>query len=155
VPRLGRIRRIRPGQDSLQAALANSGWAGLEHFDWARPALPWPRPDYLHGRPDYISAGRINPLWAKIHLIRDIFLVRLRLQRLVPVLGRFQAQTSTSSIIICWSWDAPWLRPAYSSSPSQPYPQEEDKNDDMEIQKTHTRRQRPRTPRTNIDGTGP
>jgi hypothetical protein len=37
---------------------ANSGWAGLEHSGWARPALPWPRPDYLHGRLNYPSPGR-------------------------------------------------------------------------------------------------
>jgi hypothetical protein len=36
--------------------------------------------------------------------------------------------------MICWSWDAPWLRPAYFTSPSQPYPQEEDKTDDIEVQ---------------------
>jgi hypothetical protein len=124
------------------------GWAGLIYSGWARPGSPWPRPDYLLGRPDYISTCRINPLWAEIHLIRGIFLIRLRLQRLVPVLGRLQAQTRTSSIIVCWSWDAPWLRPAYSTSPSQSYPQEEDKTDDMEILKTHARRQRPSTPRT-------
>jgi hypothetical protein len=60
----------------------------------------------------------------------------------VPVLGRLQAWTGTSSIIVCWSWDAPWLRLAYASSPSQSYPQEGDKTDDMVILKTDARRRR-------------
>jgi hypothetical protein len=51
----------------------------------------------------------------------------------VPVLVRLQARTGISFTVICWSWDAHWLRPAYPSSPSQSYPQEEDKIDDMEI----------------------
>jgi hypothetical protein len=63
-----------------------------------------------------------------------------------------QAQTGRSSTLICWSWDAPWLRPAYSTSPSQPYPQEEDKTDDMKIQKAAARRRRPSTPRTDSNG---
>jgi hypothetical protein len=114
---------------------ASPGWAGFVYSGWAGPGFPWPMPDYL-------SPCRISPLWAKIYLLRDIFFIRHRLQRLVPVLGRPLAQTGTSSIVICWSWDASWLRPAYSTSPSQPYPQEEDKTDDMEVQKTTTRRRR-------------
>jgi hypothetical protein len=42
---------------SSRPPFTSSGWAGLEHSGWARPALPWPRPDYLPGRPDYISTG--------------------------------------------------------------------------------------------------
>jgi hypothetical protein len=113
--------------------------------------------------------GRIIPLvgrdihsWAglllsraDIYSLRDLFLVQHRLQRIVPVLGRLQARTGISFTIICWSWDAPWLRPAYPSSPSQSYPQEEDKTDDMVILKTDARRRRPRTPSTDIDGTSP
>jgi hypothetical protein len=147
-PRLGRIRRIWPGRDSFPgppSAMSRLGQAGI----------PLAQAGILFTRPDYISSGRINPLWAEIHLIRDIFLIRHRLQRLVPVLGRLQAQTGTSSIVVCWSWDAPWLRRAYSTSPSQSYPQEEDKTDGMEILKTHARRRRPSTPRTDIDGTSP
>jgi hypothetical protein len=73
----------------------------------------------------------------------------------VPVLGCLQAQTGTSSIVVCWSWDASWLRPAYSSSPSQSYPQEEDKTDDVEILKIDARRRRSSTPTIGIDGTSP
>jgi hypothetical protein len=98
-------------------------------------------------RPGFPGPGRITPPPGRINLLqgrdlplRDIFFIRLRLQHFVPVLGRLQAQTGTSSIIVCWSWDAPWLRPAYSSSPSQSYPQEEDKTDDMVILKTDARR---------------
>jgi hypothetical protein len=60
----------------------------------------------------------------------------------VPVLGRLQAQTGISFTIVCWSWDAHWLRPAYPTSTSQSYPQEEDKTDDMVILRTDARRQR-------------
>jgi hypothetical protein len=55
-PRLGRIRRIRPGRDfPPDRHILNSGWAGLCYSGWARMGLPWPRPDYLHSRPDYYS----------------------------------------------------------------------------------------------------
>jgi hypothetical protein len=70
----------------------------------------------------------------------------------VPVLGCLQARTGTFSSAVCWSWDAHWLRPAYPSSPSQSYPQEEDKTDDMVILKTDARRRRPRTPSTSTMG---
>jgi hypothetical protein len=101
-------------------------------------------------RPDWAGAafpGRITTLEAGFHLSRAeiyphrrILLIRHQLQRLVPVLGRLQARTGISSAIVCWSWDAPWLRPAYSTSPTQPYPQEEDKTDNMVILKTTARR---------------
>jgi hypothetical protein len=135
-------RPDRPGRDSSPGCPHLSpGWARIVYSGWARPGFPWPRPDYL-------SLGQLSPSWARIYLLRDIFFIRHQLQRLVPVLGRPLAQTGTSSLVICWSWDAPWLRLAYSTSPSQSYPQEEDKTDDMEIQKTHARRRRPSTPRT-------
>jgi hypothetical protein len=76
------------------------------------------------------------------YFLRHMLLVQHRLQRIVPVLGRLQARTGISFTVICWSWDAPLLRPAYPSSPSQSYPQEEDKTDDMVILKTDARRQR-------------
>jgi hypothetical protein len=134
---------------------ASSGWAGLDYSGWARSVLPWPRPGYpFVGRDIYSWAGLFLSR-ADIYSLRDIFLVQHRLQRIVPVLGRLQARTGISFTIICWSWDASWLRPAYPSSPSQSYPQEEDKTDDMVILKTDARRRRPRTPSTDIDGTSP
>jgi hypothetical protein len=149
LPRLGR-RPPSPGWASFFTA---PGWAGsggsglvgiifpscfLQHpaglgFVYsgrARPGFPWPRPDFLF-------PGRLSPFGAEIHHLWDVFFIRHRLHHPVPVLGCLLAQTGTSFIVICWSWDAPWLRPAYSTSPSQPYPQEEDKTDDM---KTDARR---------------
>jgi hypothetical protein len=147
--RLGRIRRIRPSRDYFsRPPSASPGWAGFVYSGQAWPGFPWSRPDYL-------SPGRISPLWAGIYSLRGISFIWHQFHRHVPVLGCPLAQTGTSSIVICWSWDAPWPRPAYSTSPSQPYPQEEDKTDDMEIQKTHARRRRPRTPRTDSNGTSP
>jgi hypothetical protein len=103
---------VGPGQLSRAGRDFESSWATFAYCSGrARSGFPWPRPDYL-------SPGRINLLWAEIHLLRHVLLIRHRLQRLVLVLGRLQARTGTSSIVICWSWDAPWLRPAYSSSPS-------------------------------------
>jgi hypothetical protein len=150
-PRLGLAPAPHGGPTSPAPGWAGSGGSGLAGilpragicmvFRLGQAGIPWPRLDYSF-------PGRITPFEAEICLIRDIFLIRHRLQRFVPVLGRLQAQTGTSSIAVCWSWDTPWLRPAYSSSPSQSYPQEEDKTDDMEILKTHTRRRRPSMPRT-------
>jgi hypothetical protein len=137
----------RSGGSGL-AGITFLGPTSVQYSGWARPGFPRPKPDYLF-------LGRFSPLRARIYLLQDILFIRHRLQRLVPVLGCPLAQTGTSSIIVCWSWDAPWLRPAYSTSPSQSYPQEEDKTDDMEILKTHARRRRPRTPSTDIDGTSP
>jgi hypothetical protein len=165
-PRLGRIARLRPG---WAASCALPGWAGsggsglagispLGRIDFTRKGLSRPE---LHGpgQDSLISQlGHLlftvpaGPGWdslaqaglllsqAEIHHLRHISLVWHQLQRLVPVLGRLQARTGTSSTIVCWSWDASWLRPAYPSSPSQSYPQEEDKTDDMGILKTAARR---------------
>jgi hypothetical protein len=139
----------RPGLAPQASALAGPpGWqAGvapqakicrLGHFEhysgWARSVLPWPRPDYS-------LLGRITPLLDEIYSLRDIFLVQHQLQCIVPVLGRLQARTGTSFTAVCWSWDTHWIRPAYPSSPSQSYSQEEDKTDDMVILKTDARRQ--------------
>jgi hypothetical protein len=159
-----------------------TGWAGLPfpagpsylpRLGCSTPSPPGrlhlilARPDYsiLAGPPlftvpagpgwDFLAQAGLLLSGAEIYLLQHILLIRHRLQRLVPVLGRLQARTGTSSIVICWSWDAHWLRPAYSSSPSQSYPQEEDKTDDMVILKTDARRRRPSTPRTDIDGTSP
>jgi hypothetical protein len=172
IPRLGRLAGAPVGlllpRDPAGPDQKDPAWPGFSSRpplsisagpDYTVPAGPardpWPRPDYIFGRPRYSPPGRITPLWGWDLPPRNIFLVQRQLQPLVPVLGRLQARTGTSSIIICWSWDASWLRPAYPSSPSQSYPQEENKTDDMVILKTDTRRRRPRTPSTDIDGTSP
>jgi hypothetical protein len=154
--RLGRIRRIRPGRDSSPSGLYLRNIPAGPGRDAPGPGRDssW-QAGILLGRPDYYLGGRISPLQGRYFPHWDIFLVQHRLQRIVPVLGRLQARTGTSSIVICWSWDAPWLRPAYPSSPSKSYPQEEDKTDDMVILKTDARRRRPRTPSIDIDGTSP
>jgi hypothetical protein len=142
----------------LQAPFVRPGWAGLECPDWARPAPPGPgRIISLVGR-NIHSPGRINSIQAELYLFWPRFTFS----------GTFPSSSIDSSAL-CQSWDASrlglahppslyaglgkplWLRPAYYS-PSQSYPQEKDKTDDMEILKTDARRRRPST---DIDGTSP
>jgi hypothetical protein len=73
---------------------------------WAKPGFPLPRPDFPF-------PGQLSPFGAEIYSLRDISFIRHRLYHRVLVLGCSLAQTGTSSIVICWSWDAPWFRPAY------------------------------------------
>jgi hypothetical protein len=126
----------------------NSGWATLVTVPAGPGWDPWPRPDYPLCRSRYTLQGWIITLQGRYLPPPAYFLVQHQLQCIVPVLGRLQARTGLSSTVVCWSWDAPWLRPAYPSSPSQSYPQEENKTDDMVILKTDARRRRPRTPST-------
>jgi hypothetical protein len=141
-PRLGRIRRIRPGRDfspsgrHLSTVPAGPGWdsPGLGRIITLQADLALSRLGFTSSGA-YSSSG-INSSAS----CQSWDTSRLRLAR--PPL-------------LCWSWDAPWLRPAYSTSPSQSYPHEEDKTDDMEVKKTIARRRRPSTPRTDIDGTSP
>jgi hypothetical protein len=109
--------------------------AGPDYSIPAGPGRYSPGPGWI-----IFIVGRITPLPGKNSPPPVYLFIRHQLQLLVPVLGCLQARTGTSSIIVCWSWDAPWLRPAYPSSPSQSYPQEEDKTDDMVILKTDARR---------------
>jgi hypothetical protein len=92
------------------------GWAGSGGSGLAGIYPLGPPSVHYSGRarPGFPGPGRINPLQAEICLLRGIFLIRHILQHLVPVLGRLWARTGTSSIVVCWSWDASWLRPAHS-----------------------------------------
>jgi hypothetical protein len=126
----GQLRSAKP-PPRLGRCAAFSGWAGFSTPGWAgepNPArlvsfmsrlgqarIPLAQAGIPLARPDYLSPGRLCPLWAEIYSLRTIFFIRHRLQRLVPVLGRPLAQTGTSSIGICWSWETPLLRPAYST----------------------------------------
>jgi hypothetical protein len=126
-----------------RAEMCSPAWAGtspgrtpvcqLDRFLCTVPAGP--------GRDSLAQAGLILPK-TDICFLRHMLLVWHHLHCSVPVLGRLQARTGISFTVICWSWDAPWLRPAYPSSPGQSYPQEEDKTDDTVILKTDARRRR-------------
>jgi hypothetical protein len=87
-PRLGRIIVFRPGQAGIPDPGRIIPFVGRDIHSWAG----------------------LLPSRADIYHLRNIFLVQHQLQRIVPVLGRLQARTGTSSIVVCWSWDAPWLR---------------------------------------------
>jgi hypothetical protein len=76
-------------------------------FRLGQAEIPLAQAGLLLGRLNFPSPGQLSPFGAEIYLLRHILLIRHRLQRLVPILGRLQAQTGTSSIVICWSWDAP------------------------------------------------
>jgi hypothetical protein len=122
-PRLGRIRRIRPGRDSFpdRSSLAHldrinqyAGWATLSTVPDGPGRDPWPSPDYSQGRPRYALLGRIIPLQGRYllppgHITRPASPPAHRaspgtppgsdwhiFHRHVLVLGRPLAQTSIS-----------------------------------------------------------
>jgi hypothetical protein len=147
-PRLGRIRRIRPGRDSLQATLCQFRLGRIRAFRLGQAGTPLARLDYLHGRPNYPSPGR--DLLPPGHIPRPALTPAPCASPGTPLGSDWHILHRHILVLGC-----PLAQTSILPSPSQSYPQEEDKTDDMEILKTHARRQRPRTPSTDIDGTSP